>query len=61
VTKTSNAKLRLIEPTPATEPAHDKAIKLCCAAWRRACSAYMENKRGGGSNKNFASQARPRK
>jgi len=66
VTKTSNAELSLIEPTPAAEPApspsldpepaHAKALKRCCAAWRRAYNAYMENKRGTGSDKYFAAQ-----
>jgi len=61
MTKTSNAELSFIEPTPAPEPAqapsldpkpaHDKEVKRCCAAWRRAYNTCTENKRGTGSGK----------
>ena len=61
MTDTSNAELSLIEPTPAPEPApapsldpdpaHEKAVKRCCAAWRRSYNACMEKGRGGGADK----------
>jgi hypothetical protein len=70
VTNTSNAKLSLTEPTSAPEPApapslepdpaHEKAVKRCCAAWRRAYNAYMEKIRGTGADKiSAAYQAGP--
>ena len=70
MTKTSNAELSLTEPTPAPEPApapspepgpeHEKAVKRCCAAWRRSYNAYMEKSRGTHADKLFAAhQAGP--
>ena len=61
MTDTSNAELSLIEPTPAPEPApapsldpdpaYEKAVKRCCAAWRRSYNACMEKGRGSGADK----------
>jgi hypothetical protein len=65
VTDTFNAELSLIEPTPAPEPApapspepepdpdpvHEKAVKRCCAAWRRSYDACMEKGRGSRADK----------
>jgi hypothetical protein len=70
VTDTSNAELSLTEPTPAPQPApapsldpdpaHEKAVKRCCAAWRRSYNAYMEKSRGSATDKSWAAhQAGP--
>ena len=61
MTNPSHAELSLTEPTPAPEPvpapslepdpAHEKAVKRCWAAWRRSYNAYMEKSRGTEADK----------
>jgi len=66
VTATSTTALTVIEaisapqlvaaPAPRLQPdpAHAKAIKRCCAAWRRAFNAYLEDCEGTSTDRVFA-------